>query len=159
MQSLESDEALKLCLVITDLVRRTRNCVNKLIVFDEAHEYVDSKQLVGELENALTQIRHDGLSFVLASQFPERIPENILRFFDTRFIFKLPTEKAIAYLKRSAPNLKTLSQKQVANLGLEKGMCFVQTDNDCTDPDLRSPQLLEVRPRCSQHGGATVRHT
>lgn len=158
MQTLESDEALKLCLVITDLVRRTRNCVNKLIVFDEAHEYVDSKQLVGELENALTQVRHDGLSFVLASQFPERIPENIMRFFDTRFIFQLPTDKAITYLKRSAPNLKSLSGQQVANLGLERGTCFVQTDNDCSSPDLRSPQLLEIRPRCSQHGGATIRN-
>jgi len=74
MQSLPKEDALRLCLVITDLVRRTRNGVNKMVVFDEAHEYVDCKELVGELENAITQIRHDGLSFVLASQFPEEDP-------------------------------------------------------------------------------------
>jgi hypothetical protein len=66
MQALSSDDALKLCLVLTDLVRRAKNGVNKMIVFDEAHEYVDSKELVAELENAITQIRHDGMSFVLA---------------------------------------------------------------------------------------------
>ena len=44
MQALSSDDALKLCLVLTDLVRRTKNGVNKMVVFDEAHEYVDSKE-------------------------------------------------------------------------------------------------------------------
>ena len=62
MQTMTSSDALKLCLVISDLVRRTKNGINKVVVFDEAHEYVGSKELVGELENAITQIRHDGLS-------------------------------------------------------------------------------------------------
>jgi len=159
MQTLSSDEALKLCLVTTDLIRRTHNGVNKMVVFDEAHEYVDSRELIDELENSITQIRHDGLSFVLASQFPERIPERIFKYLATRFVFKLPTAKAINYLKRAAPNLKTLSLDQVANLGLEKGLCFVQTDDDRTDASLGIPQLLQVRPRLSQHGGATVRHS
>jgi hypothetical protein len=65
MQTMSPAEALKLCLVVTDLIRRTRNGVNKVVVFDEDHEYLDCKELVGEFENAITQIRHDGLSFVL----------------------------------------------------------------------------------------------
>jgi hypothetical protein len=158
MQTMDPSEALKLCLVITDLVRRTRNGVNKMIVFDEAHEYVDCKELVGELENAITQIRHDGLSFVLASQFPERIPERILKYLLTRLIFKLPTAKAINHVRRIAPNLEALSPQRVSNLDLEQGVCFIQTDDDCTDTLLKVPQLLEVRPRCTQHSGATVRN-
>lgn len=157
MQTMDSSEALKLCLVVTDLIRRTRNGVNKMIVFDEAHEYVDCKELVAELENSITQIRHDGLSFVLASQFPERIPERIFKYLLTRLIFKLPTKKAISYVRKAAPNLDTLSPDRVANLDLEQGVCFVQTDDDCSDPLLKSPTLLEVRPRCTQHGGATIR--
>lgn len=157
MQTMEASEALKLCLVITDLVRRTRNGVNKLVVFDEAHEYVDCKELVGELENSITQIRHDGLSFILASQFPERIPERIFKYLLTRFIFKLPTQKAINYVRKAAPNLESLSAQGVSNLDLEQGICFIQTDDDCSDSMLRVPQLLEVRPRCTQHGGATLR--
>jgi hypothetical protein len=156
-QTLDAGEALKLCLVLTDIARRTHNGVNKLIVFDEAHEYVDNRELVGELENALTQIRHDGLSFVLASQFPERIPERIFKYLLTRFIFKLPTGTAINYLRRSAPNLTALAPQQVSNLDLEQGMGFIQSDDDCSDPLLRTPQLIAIRPRCSQHGGATVR--
>jgi hypothetical protein len=157
MQAMESSEALKLCLIITDLVRRTKNGVNKVVVFDEAHEYVDSKELVGELENAITQIRHDGLSFVLASQFPDRIPETIFKYLLTRFIFKLPNARAINYVRKAAPNLETLSPQRVANLDLEQGLCFVQSDDDCSDTMLRVPQYLEVRPRCTKHGGATIR--
>lgn len=157
MQAMEASEALKLCLIITDLVRRTKNGVNKMVVFDEAHEYVDCKELVGELENAITQIRHDGLSFVLASQFPERIPEEIFKYLLTRLIFKLPNAKAINLVRHAAPNLESLSPQKVANLDLEKGVCFVQTDDDCTDILLRTPQALEVRPRCTMHGGNTIR--
>jgi DNA helicase HerA-like ATPase len=158
MQTMTSSDALKLCLVITDLVRRAKNGVNKVVVFDEAHEYVDSKELVGELENAITQIRHDGMSFILASQFPERIPATIFKYLLTRLVFKLPNQKAINYVRTAAPNLAGLSPQKVSNLDLEQGVCFVQTDDDCTDTLLRVPQLLEIRPRCTQHGGATVRH-
>ena len=157
MQAMQASEALKLCLIITDLVRRTKNGVNKMVVFDEAHEYVDCKELVGELENAITQIRHDGLSFVLASQFPERIPERIFKYLLTRLIFKLPNAKAINYIRHAAPNLESLSPQKVSNLDLEQGVCFVQTDDDCTDNLMRVPQALEVRPRCTMHGGSTIR--
>ena len=117
MQALSSDDALKLCLVMTDLVRRTKNGVNKMVVFDEAHEYVDSKDLVAELENAITQIRHDGMSFVLASQFPDRIPDRIFKYLLTRLIFKTPDQKAINAIRKAAPNLESLSAQQVSNLG------------------------------------------
>jgi hypothetical protein len=159
MQALSSDDALKLCLVMTDLVRRTRNGVNKMVVFDEAHEYVDSKDLVAELENAITQIRHDGLSFVLASQYPDRIPDRIFKYLLTRLIFKTPDQKAINAIRKAAPNLAGLSPQQVSNLGLEQGSCFIQSDDDCTDSLLKVPQLMAIRPRCSMHGGETVRNS
>ena len=126
-------------------------------MFDEAHEYVGSKELVGELENAITQIRHDGMSFILASQFPERIPATIFKYLLTRFIFKLPSLQAINYVRKAASNLDCLSPQRVSNLDLEQGVCFIQTDDDCTDSLLKVPQLLAVRPRCTQHGGETVR--
>ncbi len=158
MQAIENSDALKLCLILTDLIRRAKNGVNKLIVFDEAHEYVDCKELVADLENAITQIRHDGLSFVLASQFPDRIPKRIFKYLSTRLVFNLPHQEAIDYLKKSAPNLASLPARGVSNLQTEKGLCYIQSDDHVSDPDLRTPQLLEVRPRCTQHGGATRRN-
>jgi DNA helicase HerA-like ATPase len=159
MQALSSEDALKLCLVLTDLVRRSKNGVNKMVVFDEAHEYVNSKDLVAELENAITQIRHDGLSFILASQFPDRIPDRIFKYLLTWLIFKTSDQRAINAIRRAAPNLEPLSAQQVSNLDLEQGVCFIQTDDDCTDSLLKIPQLVAIRPRCSMHGGETVRNS
>jgi hypothetical protein len=157
MQTMTGVEALKLCLIISDLVRRTKNGVNKVIVYDEAHEYVDCKELVGELENAITQMRHDGLSFILASQFPERIPATIFKYLLTRMVFKLPNRKAIEYVRNATPNLASLSPQAVSNLDLEEGHCFIQTDDQCSDMLLKVPQRLRVRPRCTMHGGGTMR--
>jgi hypothetical protein len=53
--------------------------------------------------------------------------------------------------------LECLSPQQVSNLDLEQGVCFIQTDDDCSDSLLKVPQLLAVRPRCTMHGGETVR--
>jgi hypothetical protein len=99
------------------------------------------------------------LSFVLASQFPERIPERIFKYLLTRLIFKLPNAKAINFVRHAAPNLGSLSPQKVSNLDLEQGVCFIQTDDDCTDTLMRVPQALEVRPRCTMHGGSTIRQT
>lgn len=157
MQMLQPTEALKLCLVTTDLIRRAKNGVNKLIVFDEAHEYVHNRELVEDLENALTQIRHDGMSFVFASQYPTRIPRPLFRYLLTRFIFKIPDQAEIEYLRNMTPSLQALAAQAVANLGLEQGACFLQTDDECSDARLRSPQIIRMRPRCSLHAGQTVR--
>ncbi|MCL6502378.1 MAG: hypothetical protein K6T86_06800 [Pirellulales bacterium] len=124
-----------------------------MIVFDEAHEYVGCKGLVRELENAVTQIRHDGLSFIPASQFPEHIPESIFKYLLTRLMFKLPSGTSVDFVRRAVPNLECLWSQQLSNLELEQGLCYLQTDDDCTDALLRVPQLLSIRPRCAGHGG------
>jgi hypothetical protein len=157
MQMLQPSDALSLCLVTTDLIRCTKNGVNKMVVFDEAHEYVHRKELVQDLENALTQIRHDGMSFIFASQYPTRIPSTIFRYLLTRFMFKIPDQKEIDHLRNVAPSLQALAPQALAGLDLEQGLCFVQTDDDCSDPNLRTPQIVRIRPRCTLHSGATVR--
>ena len=157
VQSMEANEALKICLIVADMVRRQKKRVNRVIVFDEAHEYVDCRELVGELENCITQMRHDGVSFVLASQFPERIPRRIFKYMLTRFIFKLPSTEAVSFVRTAAPNLQGLSPTQVSNLDLEAGVCFVQSDDECTPSSLKNPTRIKIRPRLTQHGGATNR--
>jgi hypothetical protein len=127
-----------------------------MIVFDEAHEYVSSDEMVDELEYAITQMRHDGVSFVLATQEPKKIPGRVFRFLLTRLIFKLTAQESLAYLKSQSVNLKGLDNGIVGNLDLEQGVCFVQSDDSVSDECLKSPQRLLVRPRCTQHGGATV---
>ena len=72
-------------------------------------------------------------------------------------VAQLPNANAINYVRRAAPNLASLSPQKISNLDLEQGMCFVQTDDSCTDDIMQTPQALEIRPRCTLHGGATIR--
>jgi len=127
-------------------------------VFDEAHEYLDEKVFVGDLENAMTQIRHDGVHVIMATQFPERIPERLLRYFNTRFVFKLSTGNSLRYLRRHISDLDALTQRSLADLELESGLCFVQSNDRLIGDELRKPRRLHVRPRVSLHGGATKKH-
>ncbi len=62
---IDEAHALKLVLVISNIIRRNAKMSIKLIVFDETHEYMDEKLFSYDgWINVLTRIRHDGLSFV-----------------------------------------------------------------------------------------------
>ncbi|MHA1856604.1 MAG: hypothetical protein ACTSXY_03130, partial [Promethearchaeota archaeon] len=151
------NQALMLCLILSDMVRRNAKSVNKMIVFDEAHEYMSEKMLVGELSNMLTQIRHDGISFVLASQFPENIPQVLFKFFDTHFLFKITNRKSFDYLKRQLPNIGGLTAQNISNLPKNKGYCYLVTESITSDPSLKLT-LFEFRPRMTLHSGLTVQN-
>ena len=114
MQTMTSADALKFCLVITDLVRRTKNGVNKVIVFDEAHEYVDSKELVKELE---TPSRKFGTTASLSSwprQFPERIASYDLHVPPHPHLFQAAEpEKAIHSFAKPLPTSIDYRRKRV----------------------------------------------
>ena len=73
-------------------------------------------------------------------------------------IFKLPHQDSIDYLKKVAPNMASLSSRLISNLGAEKGHCFIQSDADVSHRDLKKPQRLEIRPKCTQHGGTTQKN-
>jgi len=72
-------------------------------------------------------------------------------------IFKIPDTSEIKFLQKSSPDLELLSPEEVSHLDLEKGVCFVQSNDDCSDTLLRRPQKVAVRPRTSLHGGETLR--
>ncbi len=154
---IDKEHALKLVLVISNIIRRNVKNVNKLIVFDETHEYMDEKLLVNELDNMLTQIRHDGLSFVLASQFPEHIPQKLFRFFNTNFLFQIPNKKSFEYLKKQIPDMASLTAQSLNLLPKNKGRCYLITSTDVSDPRLKMT-LFEFRPRMTLHGGETIQN-
>jgi DNA helicase HerA-like ATPase len=154
---IDKEQALKLVLVISNIIRRNAKNVNKLIVFDEAHEYMGEKLLTNELDNMLTQIRHDGLSFILASQFPEHIPQKLFRFFNTQFLFQITNKKSFEYLKKQIPDMASLTPQKLNLLPKNKGICYLITSTEISDPRLKMT-LFEFRPRMTLHGGGTIQN-
>ncbi len=54
--------------------RDKRGPFNKLVVFDEAHKYIDSPDLVAGLVEVVREMRHKGTSVMIASQDPLSVP-------------------------------------------------------------------------------------
>ncbi|MET8411345.1 hypothetical protein ABZV34_25120 [Streptomyces sp. NPDC005195] len=67
---IEKDEALGLFVVLMQLFSEVRSGdehFNKLVVFDEAHKYIDSPDLVAGLVETVREMRHKGMSILVAS--------------------------------------------------------------------------------------------
>ena len=52
---------------------------NKLVVFDEAHKYIESPDLVAGLVEVVREMRHKGTSIMVASQDPPSVPTLALK--------------------------------------------------------------------------------
>jgi hypothetical protein len=142
------DDALRFFLVCANQVSQVQGRFNKLIIFDEAHEYL-SDEFGERIEARIRQMRHEGTSYIFATQDVRSIPLAIRRFITTRFVFSLGTRENVDDLVRFAPEFKG---QQL--LGMPPGYCLAQA-NQSIDNVFERPRLIHIRPRVTQHGGAT----
>src|SRR5262249_45087807 len=74
---IEKDEALGLFLVMLQIFSEA-TCdgqqFNKLVVFDEAHKYIENEDLTSGLIEVVREMRHKGTSILVASQDPPSVP-------------------------------------------------------------------------------------
>jgi DNA phosphorothioation-dependent restriction protein DptH len=70
---IEKDEALGLFVVLLQLFAEAIYAgkpFNKLVVFDEAHKYMESADLISGLVEVVGEMPHKGTSILVASQDP-----------------------------------------------------------------------------------------
>lgn len=140
------DDAMKLILVCANQIAKQKTTFNKLVVFDEAHEYMT--EAFGERFDArIRYMRHEGSSYVFATQDVASVPTSIRRHLGTNFVFSLETRDNIADIAKAAPEFAGLKLQH-----LESGTCYA-TSTRSTDSVFRSPRLVAVRPRVTAHGG------
>jgi DNA phosphorothioation-dependent restriction protein DptH len=83
---IEKDEALGLFVVLLQLFADAKHrdaagvehSFNKLVVFDEAHKYIESPDLVAGLIEVVREMRHKGTSIMVASQDPPSVPISLI---------------------------------------------------------------------------------
>jgi hypothetical protein len=117
-------------------------------VFDEAHEYM-SEAFGERMESRIRLMRHEGTSYVFATQDVKSIPSAVSRFLTSRFVFDLMTRENIEDLEKVAPEFRGYHVR-----GIKPGHCFVQA-NISAGGMFNRPREITVRPRTSQHGGTT----
>jgi DNA helicase HerA-like ATPase len=117
-------------------------------VFDEAHEYL-SDAFGEKLESRIRQMRHEGTSYVFATQDVGSIPKDVQRFMSTKFVFGLGSRQNVDDLLEFSPEFRGFDPLEVA-----PGTCFVQATISSRN-FFANPKLVRVRPRATAHGGST----
>jgi hypothetical protein len=152
----EKDEALGLFVVLLQLFAETTyegRPFNKLVVFDEAHKYIDSPDLVAGLVEVVREMRHKGTSIMVASQDPPSVPTSLIELSTQIILHKFNSPAWLKHVQKANVALESLTSSKLAALG--PGEAYVWSSKATDDAFTNGAVRVRCRPRVTRHGGAT----
>ena len=130
---------------------------NKFIVFDEAHKYMDNKDLTNSIVTAIREMRHKGVNIMIASQDPPSLPNEIIELSSIVLMHKFNSPQWLKHIQRSITQLSTLTPADMGALAPGEGFLWA---TKATDKSISTkPIKVSTRPRVTKHGGETVQAT
>ena len=158
---IEKDEALGIFVVLLQLFADAKHIgddgeeqpFNKLVVFDEAHKYIESPDLVAGLVEVVREMRHKGTSIMVASQDPPSVPVPLIELSSQIILHKFNSPAWLKHIQKANAALSGLTPEKMASL--RPGEAYVWSSK-ATDESFTSGAVrVKLRPRVTQHGGAT----
>ena len=153
---IEKDEALGLFVVLLQMFAETTyrgRRFNKLVVFDEAHKYIDSPDLVAGLVEVVREMRHKGTSIMVASQDPPSVPTSLIELSTQIILHKFNSPAWLKHVQKANAALDALTPAKLASLG--PGEAYVWSSKATDDAFTRGTVKVRCRPRITRHGGGT----
>ena len=153
---IEKDEALGLFVVLLQLFADARidgRSFNKLVVFDEAHKYIESPDLVAGLIEVVREMRHKGVSIMVASQDPPSVPVSLIELSSQIIMHKFNSPAWLKHIQKANAALANLTPERMALL--KAGEAYVWSSKATDESFSKGAVKLRCRPRVTQHGGAT----
>lgn len=153
---IEKDEALGLFVVLLQLFADARidgRSFNKLVVFDEAHKYIDSPDLVAGLIEVVREMRHKGVSIMVASQDPPSVPVSLIELSSQIIMHKFNSPAWLKHIQKANAALGNLTPERMALL--KAGEAYVWSSKATDETFSKGAVKLRCRSRVTQHGGAT----
>jgi len=154
---IHKDQALGLFVTALDIFSATNsseNQFNKFIVFDEAHKYMDNKDLTGNIVTAIREMRHKGVSILIASQDPPSLPNEIIELSSIVLLHKFNSPQWLKHIQKSITQLATLTPSDMSILRPGEG--FLWASKASEKRVTNQPVKITTRPRVTKHGGATI---
>ncbi|WP_297085441.1 ATP-binding protein [uncultured Draconibacterium sp.] len=155
------DEALGLFVIMLNIfsgVKSVKNKrFNKFIVFDEAHKYMDNKALTDNIVTAIREMRHKGVSIMIASQDPPSLPNEIIELSSIVITHKFNSPQWLKHIQKSITQLAALQPSDLS--ALRPGEAFVWATKATDKLITNKPQKVYTRPRVTKHGGGTIKAT
>jgi DNA helicase HerA-like ATPase len=127
---------------------------NKFIVFDEAHKYMNNKELVDSITTAIREMRHKGVSVMIASQDPMSLPTEIIELSSIVIMHKFSSPAWVKHVQKAITALQALTPTEMASLG--SGEAFLWANKADDKLVTQRPIKISIRPRVTKHGGDTI---
>ena len=150
---IEQDEALGLFVVMLNIFANAGRDFNKLVVFDEAHKYMSNQDLTSHIVEVVRQMRHQGVSIMIASQDPPSLPLAIIELSSIMLLHRFNSANWLKHIQKAQVALDELTPVQLVNLMPGEAYTWA---NKSTDQSFTSRAVkVKCRPRVTQHGGST----
>jgi hypothetical protein len=153
---IEKDEALGLFVVMLQIFSEATyrgSAFNKLVVFDEAHKYIENDDLVSELVDVVRLVRHKGTIIMVASQDPPSVPVSLIELSSQIIMHKFNSPAWLKHIQKANAALGELTSEKMSHLGT--GEAYVWSNKASDDAFTRGAVKIKCRPRITQHGGST----
>jgi hypothetical protein len=153
---IEKDEALGLFVVLLQLFSDATDngrFFNKLVVFDEAHKYIDSPDLVEGLIGVVREMRHKGTSILVASQDPPSVPVSLIELSTQIILHRLNSPAWLKHIQKANTALSGLQSEQLSRL--KAGEAFLWSAKSTDRAFFTEAIKVSCRSRVTYHGGAT----
>lgn len=156
---IDKDDALGLFVIMLNIFAGVKEYkgkkFNKFIVFDEAHKYMGNKDLTSTIVTAIREMRHKGVSMMIASQDPMSLPTEIIELSSIMLMHKFNSPQWVKHVQKSIIQLQTLSSSDMASLAPGEAYLWAtkSTDKGVTN----RPMKISTRPRVTKHGGDTIK--
>lgn len=153
---IEKSDALSLFVVLMHLFSEATHdgrSFNKLVVFDEAHKYADSGDLVAGLVSSVREMRHKGMSVLVASQDPPSVPSELIELSTHMVLHRFTSPAWLKHLQKVNAALSGLNPEKLASL--RPGEAYVWSGKSTDEAFVRGVVKVDCRPRVTRHGGVT----
>lgn len=153
---IQKDDALGLFVVLLQIFSEaTHNgqTFNKFVVFDEAHKYIESPDLVAGLIEVVREMRHKGTSIMVASQDPPSVPISLIELSSHIIMHRFNSPAWLKHIQKANVSLNSLTPENMSNLSA--GEAYIWSSKASDDGFTRGAMKVRCRPRVTQHGGST----
>lgn len=153
---IEKDEALGLFVVLLQIFSEATyqgQSFNKLVVFDEAHKYIESQDLISGLIEVVREMRHKGTSIMVASQDPPSVPVALIELSSQIILHRCNSPAWLKHIQKANSSLNNLTPEKMSHLGA--GEAYIWSARATDEGFTRGAVKVKLRPRITQHGGDT----
>ena len=158
---IEKDDALGLFVVMLNIFANIQqyngHSFNKCIVFDEAHKYMDNRDLTKNIVTAIREMRHKGVSVVIASQDPPSLPTEIIELSSILLMHKFNSPAWLKHIQKAITPTQNITPNEMASLS--PGEAFLWASKSSDKQIQSKPVKIQTRPRVTKHGGETINAT